>query len=770
MMSNEPQVTNNQHGVASHQQTATGHRLYVTRHGMIAVLALSLLWVLFFWRLLTPEPADRVIFSGGDFTIQFFPFSRYQAERMQVGQIPLWNPYNDAGSPFAADLQWGTWYPPRWIALALAGPEGWCIEALQLEVAAHYWLASLLMYAFLCAITRHPIAALAGSIIFTYGCNLTGYPMQQVAVLESTMWLPLVLLGVYLSLSSGKIGIGGMLLGGLGLGLSLLGGHPQTTLHIIYIAAAYAFFEGRQQQLSWWNIAWRVGLTLGLGAGIGAVQWLPSLEYMQRASRLAEFHYLEKSSGFSLLELVEIIWPNVVGLWWASLYAGVASLLLAIGAFFRPQVRQVFWIFVLLIALVLSMGRNTIATDVIYLLAPGINLFRGQERFVLFFTLAVTMLAAFQIDRLMGERNNNAEQPDLEEDRHFSRLALGHLGITWIVAAVVAIAAITEIAIVPDQIVSSLIFVALMSLFFTLWLRNQSILGRMAPAGLVVLIVLDLFTVGTRSTNFVPDRPENRPQPLSASYLQTPPTTTWRVDGAAGLRGYSMYYGVPDIYGNSPLSLLSTTELRRLPVDRFWEVLAVRYVTLVDVAPPEAASTEPLATLQNNDGQAYVLYELTDPRPFAHLVYDYRAAGSPEFARQIMADSLVDLRELAVTIDPLPFELPGARPADGAVSDFSMAAPEHLSMTVSTSENTLLTLSIPNYPGWQATVDGQPVGILDTYAGLIGIPIQAGDHQVVRVDFVPRLVFVGGVVTAATLLAMLIAALLAVRAKMPQTS
>ncbi|MBN1311114.1 MAG: YfhO family protein [Anaerolineae bacterium] len=742
---------------------AAGFRAWVTGPTIIAVLALSLLWALFFWRLLTPSLEDRVIFSGGDFTIQFFPFSNYQAMRMQAGQIPLWNPYNDAGSPFAADLQWGTWYPPRWIALFLAGPGGWKIETLQMEVAAHYWLASVLMYAFLRAITRHPTAALAGSIIFTYGGNLTSYPMQQVAVLESMVWLPLVLLGVHLSLSQGKSKIGGSLLGGLGLGLSLLGGHPQTTLHIIYIMVAYAAFEGWMRQIVWWGIVWRIGLTLGIGVGIGAVQWLPSLEYAGLASRMEEYHYAEKSSGFSPLDLAEIIWPNVVGLWWSSLYAGVASLLLALGALFHPRARQRFWASVLIISLVLSLGRNTIATDVAYLLAPGINLFRGQERFVFFFTLAMTVLAAYQVDQLLMGTDEGIKQPTQEESRSFGQLALGHLGLTGIAAFAVILLSITEIAAIPEKITSSLIFVALMSLFFTLWLRNRPALGPLVPVTLVALIVLDLFSIGTRSTNFVPDRPENRPIPLAANYLQTPPTTTWRVDGAAGLRGYSIYYRVPDIYGNSPLSLLSTTELRRIPVDRFWEVLSVRYATLVDVAPPQSTSTAPLATLQNNDGQSYVLYELTDPRPFAHLVYDYRTAGNQGFARQMMADPSVNLRETAITTHPLPFELSGTRPADGKISDFHMPTPEHIEMTISTSEDALLTLSIPNYPGWQAAIDGHPVEIVDTYAGLIGVPIQAGNGQIVQVDFVPRLVIIGGIVSGGTLLGMIVIALAATR-------
>ena len=126
----------------------------------LAVIILTVLWVIFFWRLWTPTVEDRVIFQQGDFPLHYFAYSDYQVERMMSGEIPLWNPYNYGGDPFAANVQWAVWYPPRWIAALVtglvAGSDGWGIEALQFEVAAHYWLISLMMYAFLRVVFHIP--------------------------------------------------------------------------------------------------------------------------------------------------------------------------------------------------------------------------------------------------------------------------------------------------------------------------------------------------------------------------------------------------------------------------------------------------------------------------------------------------------------------------------------------------------------------------------------------------------------------------------------
>ena len=162
-----------------------------------ALLLLTALWALFFWRTLTANPANQVSYPDGDFTQQFLAFSSYQAKRLLAGEIPLWNPYNYGGHPFLADTQSAVFYPPRLIAIAVSSlTGGWSAAALQAEAVAHYWLATVLMYTFVRAVARSPLAGLVSALTVGYGGYLTGYPPLQLAVLEAGIWLPLALLGV----------------------------------------------------------------------------------------------------------------------------------------------------------------------------------------------------------------------------------------------------------------------------------------------------------------------------------------------------------------------------------------------------------------------------------------------------------------------------------------------------------------------------------------------------------------------------------------------
>jgi hypothetical protein len=725
-----------------------------------AVLVLSLLWVLFFWRLLTPVAADRVVFQEGDFTRHYYAFASYQAERLAEGQLPLWDPYNHAGSPFAANVQWGMWNPIRWLMVWTVGRDGFSVEEYQIEVALHLLIASLLAYLFLRQLTARAGAAFVGSLLFAYGGYMTGYPILQPGILEAAAWLPLVLLGAHLSVYRPRWQLIGVALAGVALAISLFAGHPQTTLYIGYLALAYLVFAGWSAKLAWWKIGLRAVLMVGVGLGLSAVQILPAQELVRLSTRV-EYNFLDKAGGHEPQEILTMLWPQIGGMW-SPQYLGVAGLLLAGGAALRRNSVHYFWIGAGIVALVLSLGGHGIVFPFFYLAVPGFNIFRSQERAIMIFTMAAVVLATLQLDWLLSRAGSTTEA---SAEQGMNRLAAGHLllaGIALLSAAVIQFAFQQPI---PVNTMNTLALVALLSLLFYGWYRlrrDPSVTSGWAVGLLAALVVVDLFTVGIQSSSYQQDTPENRVMtPQSIEVYRPSGQITYHIDGAAGLLGYGEYFRVPDIYGTGPFELDSIHQLRMIPVDRFWEVLAVRYAMLADVAPPAATPTAPMATFMNENNQPYVLYELTAPRPFAYLVYDYRVANNAEFARQMMADSRVNLREVGITGTALPFDLPGSRPADSKIDGFQVVTPEHMTMSVSTGENALLTLAIPDYPGWQATVDGRPVAIVDTYAGLIGIPIEAGDNQIVSVDFVPGTVIVGGIISAMTLLAVMIIVVLA---------
>lgn len=725
------------------------HFRIFTRPAFVALMVLSFLWVLFFWRLLTPSPIDRVIFPEGDFTAHYYAFSDYQAERMGQGELPLWNPYNHSGDTFAGNIQFVTWYPPRWIAIGLAGVGNWSIEAYQLEVAVHYWLVSLMMYAFLRLLVKRPVVALIGSILYTYSGYLTGYPMLQVSVMESVAWTPLVFFGLELSMKHPRWLVRGSVIAGIGVALSFLGGHPQTTLQIIYLALAYLAFAVYRGRISPVGFILRAGLFGGLGGGLAMIQLLPAWEFTGLSARVASLGYADKSNGFTVGEFLGTIFPKLFGVW-SPLYIGVAGFLLAVGAMLRPKAHHAFWIGVIVVGLLLGLGGNSIVYDFFYNFVPGWSIFRQQERTASWVAFALVVLATYQADWLFAGNQEKVDQ------KRFAWLANEHLILVGVVLVAVMIGEFIQTG-ATGETVNTLGFVVLVAVLFLGWrVWQKSETSWLIPATLILLIIFDLFTINTRSENFLPDLPENRPQlPVSLEpyIVENPQDIAWRVDGGAGLQGYGTFDRIPDIYGTGPFWLESIEQLRHIPVDRFWEVLSVRYITTFD-EPPSNVSLELLAYDTNLTGDEFRVFELQDPRPMAYLVYEaLDAQNSPEFARQIMADARVNLREQAVTLQPPPIELPGERPDVAEVSDFQMVTPEHIEMTVSTGDNALLTVSIPDYPGWNAYVNDEHVDILDTYAGLIGIPVTAGENQSVRLEFAPRSITIGAILSALALLA-----------------
>jgi uncharacterized membrane protein YfhO len=81
--------------------------------------------------------------------------------------------------------------------------------------------------------------------------------------------------------------------------------------------------------------------------------------------------------------------------------------------------------------------------------------------------------------------------------------------------------------------------------------------------------------------------------------------------------------------------------------------------------------------------------------------------------------------------------------------------PEHIELTVDAAAPALLILTDTYYPGWQATLDGEPVTIHQTDVLFRGVFVPAGEHQVVM-TFAPKSWERGRVVSLITLLLWLV--------------
>lgn len=718
-----------------------------------AGLLLVALWLLFFWRLFTPIPGDQAALKLGDFSGQFVAFGGYQYARFTAGEVPLWNPYNNGGLPFIADPQAAVFYPPRLLTIALAhlSGAGWTYSALQLEMTAHVLAYSLLMYALVRRMTSGQrgsvFGGLVAAVVAAYGGYLAGYPPLQLAVLEAGIWLPLALLGVLEATRAAPLRWPWLALTGLALGLSWLAGHPQTSYFLTCLLAAYCAYRIYRLRLRWTYAAVAVALFGAVALGAAAVTLLLGLEYLPLTARV-DYTFAAKGNGFPFRDVVQAVVPGVMSVF-SPLYAGIVGLALAAIAVWRRLPESAFWAAAALIALGLSFGTGSALYPALYNLLPGLRYFRGQERAAYIVAGSVALLAGLGAAHIGGWDRLK----DFKDTRRIQQALLALL-LVCAGAALLTLLAWFGASAQYEPYLNALMFTALIAGLALLALPHA--LARpdqpLRLGLLLALLAFELFTVNMDAASVYDPVPaaqqlSMQPPPLVAQALADT-DAPFRVDGFRGLTdNYGSLYGLADMRGISPLFLDGPFQLiepeKHNPTA--WELFAVRYV----YSDWEQLPVESDIIGRGADRYGPVnLHQLDNPRPFAHLVYQAAVVDSDAFARALLADTDFDPRATAILHAPPALTLPAAAPTRFS-AEVTAFAPEAFTVAVSTPQNAILTLAHPNYPGWQARLDGAPVPILRAYGGLSALAVPAGDH-VVSLAYEPRAYTIGAALSLVT--------------------
>jgi len=700
---------------------------------------LALLCALFFWQVLTPDAADRRWFAAGDFTDQFYAFRAYMARELWAGRLPLWNPYALGGSPFLADIQSAVYYPPGLLTVLLAGRDGLPLVAVELEVIAHYFLASVFLYLLVRDLTRSRLAGLVSAVAYAYGSYLTSYPKLQMAILEGQTWVPLALLAVHraaATLEGRRQGhwVAWLAAGGLALGLTALAGHAQTTLLAGYTVVAYLIFafypalrrSGGRDRLA---LGARLAVLPLVALGLGAAQLLPSLEYMRLSSRAA-ISFQRAGGGFVPSDLLALVLPGL-----RVIYAGILPLILAtLGLALVPRRRPetVFWAVMAGLALLLSLGRSTFLYALLYLLAPGFDLFQGQERALQVFALALAILAGYGTALLVRPMI----RPVKARYGRFCRL----LSWAWVAAVGVVFLAYwgslylaqSQPGQVNDLLERSVLLAILLGLSTLLLRHRLAHRGSTFAFGVLAvgLIVLDLFSVN-QGVDLERARARDRFQatPL-AQFLQSQPGP-FRVWDDGLLPGHwGTVWQIEETGGISPLRLQRYQALMEtMPGHVVRRLLNVHFAVSRQHELPDG---ELLPEFSRPDDDFYV-YRIQDPGPRATLVYAVEVQPDDALARQRMADPGFDPGTVAIlaTEPPLSLDEAGQGAAGQGTARLVESLPNRLVWEVETPAAGLLLLSEIHYPGWQAQVDGQEAPILRADTVLRAVPLEAGTHRVV---------------------------------------
>ena len=760
-----------------------------SRLDWLIVLLLAVLVALFFWPILTPNLADRQSFPPGDFSAQFWAFATFEVRELSAGRLPLWNPYTFAGAPFWADVQSAVFYPPSLLTILLSAPWGFSLFALEIEAIVHFWLAGVFTYLFVRQITQNRTAAVIAVLTFTFSGYLTGYPSQQLAVLEAGVWLPMILLFIYLAsqraTQPARSPIPMLLLAGVAWGLTLLAGHPQSALIIAYLSTAYLFFLWltsphvlRHMQHATGFIA-RVSRFMGhtlqavlyavlflvTGLALAAVQFIPAAEYTLLSVR-AEGTYEQMSGGFPLPDVIQFLLPGQVS-FYSPLYVGIIGLVLALWVIFvSPTRHTIFWAIVALITLLISFGGNTFFYTPLFLWVPGFSIFRGQERWALATAVSLSVLAGYGFKQLLI---------DIQHDSRLSSL----LSLTkWLLFLALLLTFIffyglndtgwTPASPFYDLLGGATLLTILLALAWLLWKFAPRLPLNLLTILTGALICFDLFTANWQ-TNLYPELPEWHTQmPTAVAAIKADAAKS---AGEAFAKPYRVYnefrlydnYGVPfeveDLWGASPLRLDRYDQFLAppMPIERTWELLKVKYVITWReelFVPSTIIYQEPAA-----DGTTYV-HRLDEVGPRAWLVTQAEIADDATTLQKI-ADPAFDRWHIALLepgTEPIIEQIIVSKAVEVGsqnkeihnsqfvIHNSSFTTPSHITYRVTTPTPALLLLSETHYPGWQATVDGQAVPLLRADYVLRAVPVPAGEH-LVELTFRPPSFIIGAVIS-----------------------
>jgi len=335
--------------------------------------------------------------AGGDWTFLIYPFHRFSLDIFHAeGRLPFWNNLILGGNPHLASMNVLTLYPTELLTLPFRLPSS---TFYALDLILHFLVAGLGFNWWLAGRGMAAGAAFTGGLFYMLGGHAlslagAGHPHT----VRCLAWLPFLLAFLERGEKDGRPRW--FVLSGLALGMCVLTAAMQFVAYAVPVAACWiladrgADVRGKAARFS------LVAVTL---AGIGAIVWLPGLEYWGNSARFAPRPGLAGEWALSPWELATFLVPGLFGdarvyfgphLFRDSTdYAGLVPLALAAAGALSVWRANLRFLVLAAAALVLAMGP---ATPVGALLAglPVYGGFRNPLRWMTFFHLAVSFFAA----------------------------------------------------------------------------------------------------------------------------------------------------------------------------------------------------------------------------------------------------------------------------------------------------------------------------------------------------------------------------------------
>lgn len=700
------------------------------------------------------------------------PRLAFLGRSLAEGHVPLWNPFDMTGTPYAADPQSGWLYAPAMLLFGTLSPGA----AIRAFIAFNPLLAGLGLFWFLRREGLGRPAATAGglSISLSISTSLVAISPPFAGALA---WTPIVLVGAsgYAAATRGSRRL-------LWLGLAALawsqvaGAHMSHGLVMCTLATA-AFLVARamaEVRAGRWSRRRAAGLVLGFLAFLPLASlalFLPRLAFIARSSLRGGYAVLgvqlAKVAGIEERPLmangVWSGWPLALGST-PGAYVG-AAVLLGVPLAFRARARRTLvWAFGLTGLLGYALTLNVLIEAgwfrSLMLKVPfGDVYLHNPGRFRYLALVVVPVLGAVGIQGLI-------DRP--MPWRRVARWVGAGIGLWLVVPVALGAHPVRYLPLAAGAAIAA----------FALFRLAEA--RRLAPLMLVGVLALDLlgsvvysqvYDGGTVYLGLESrDNPNLMPQPLRwpavpegsyttpgriVRYLRNQPDRylTWSPPAAYFEKGYlfaqkerdwpglanerGSIFGVGDSLGYNPvqlprywsyvratnrLSIFYNTSVIQLPSLEDVRLLGARYLLM-----PRGMQA-PLAgrVVQTEDG--WQLYEVSGWQPRASVVPAWTVVES---AQQALRAVLAPGFDPAVSV--VIGSSPGIRSQLGTTrgsTSYREVTPEDVRIRVEANGPSLVLVRNNWDEGWSATVDGRPAPVLLADYFRQAVPVAAGRHEV----------------------------------------
>ena len=682
------------------------------------------------------HPGDLLYPRGGrytDLTITHWPAVAYNVCSLREdGQIPLWRTSIASGGPWAANPQSWLFYPPAWLFFLL--PIG---LTFNLMVVGHLLLAALGTYA-LClrALDLSPRGAALAGLAFALAPWVSGQlSAGHVNVVFALAWLPVALLGVQWSLSTGRAA--GALLAGAAWAAALLN-HMQMAFFGAAFTLAWALLTlsrrgasaGRTRRFALLSLVPVAALSL---SAVLLVPLAEALPYFNRVTLTAE-----EAGVFSLpwAGLLSTVVPTYGGEPEQLVYLGLpVALLAAVGFVLNRDRLSWFLLGVMGLVTLFALGTHTPLFPALVRWVPGLAWLRVPTR--------AWSLTALSVALLAGRGMESLSHP------HLDATTLRRVTMVSMVALAIGLALGAGLLLLfrlPSPATWSLIAFVVLAVA-ALLLRTRSWLGPNAFAITVLLLVAaDSGLVRVAWTEMRSPDAAFAWGGEAAEYLS-------QQEGA--FRSYSLSYSVPQ-----HTAMAHDLDL----ADGVDPVQLAHYAGFLSQAGGyQSTGYSPTLPPSIDDASAR-----PDAARLGLLNVRFVLAGFP-----LEVDGLVPVAQLGEShiyrneyALPRAFVVPGAPvavlgdvaldlPVESQPARIESYSPNRIAVEADLEAGGLLVLSEVWYPGWRAVDNGQELPILRVEGVLRGVVLEPGHHWV---DFLyrPWTVWVGLAISGTAMLGILV--------------